>query len=540
MPTIEEILKQDPTLKREETPTGTLLAGERTPTGQRREVFVPKPPTPQPPTIDEVAGTTPTTPPLTIPTGTDLDKFVREARERARITAEGEIDEEKIREQARKRIQAEIDALNRIYEERQARLERREAGELGTAAAIQARRGLAGSPFAEAQRAEVVETAEERERALEAEKALAVASITDKANELAERQKREEQEAYTKSTSDYLKFIEFEEQRKESRLSELAKIIIAKGLTADTLSPEDITGIENAGFSLDDVRRAIVEQTEEKELETEIVESGGRKLLINSQTGETIKDLGEATGDEKRSIIKRGGRQILIDSISGEDIKDLGEVSEKETLQEEKLRLDIANARKKLKEEGTDLTPKQTQTALAIIGKLQTDPIYKDMLDIQTGLIGVDNGLRQENGFGDIAAINAFQRMIDPGATVREGDIVLIEKANSFLEQLDPEFQIKKLKEGDRLPQATRKRMKELSKELYEARRKNYNDLSGEKYKKLSQGAGIDFEFVGSEFKTVEEIIFEEGKVGGEEKPQEIDVNGEIWVLQPDGTYLPK
>lgn len=45
-------------------------------------------------------------------------------------------------------------------------------------------------------------------------------------------------------------------------------------------------------------------------------------------------------------------------------------------------------------------------------------------------------GLAQNNTVGDIAAINALQRMIDPGVSVREGDVTLLEMATPWVSYL--------------------------------------------------------------------------------------------------------
>jgi len=63
-----------------------------------------------------------------------------------------------------------------------------------------------------------------------------------------------------------------------------------------------------------------------EEQKTQIVEVGGRKVLIDTQTGETIKDLGLADiADDKADtqVIKTDdGRSLLIDTQTGETIKD--------------------------------------------------------------------------------------------------------------------------------------------------------------------------------------------------------------------------
>ena len=123
-----------------------------------------------------------------------------------------------------------------------------------------------------------------------------------------------------------------------------------------------------------------------------------------------------------------------------------------------------------------------------------------DMQDIATGLSGVQTGLAQGNGFGDIAAINAFQRMVDPGATVKEGDVALLQTASAFVNKILSDYPLEKLQKGSKLPDATRERMLKTANELYAVRAKNYNESVGNQYKALSVGSNIPFEYVGQDF----------------------------------------
>jgi hypothetical protein len=129
------------------------------------------------------------------------------------------------------------------------------------------------------------------------------------------------------------------------------------------------------------------------------------------------------------------------------------------------------------------------------------------MTDMNTGIIGVHAGTDRGTGFGDIAAINAFQRMIDPGATVREGDVALLTSAIAFMERLNPEFLIAKLKAGDVLPPETRKEMRELARDLYEQQRKSYNAVAGKTYKARARAAGIPYKFIAQDFLSADEVL---------------------------------
>lgn len=149
-----------------------------------------------------------------------------------------------------------------------------------------------------------------------------------------------------------------------------------------------------------------------------------------------------------------------------------------------------------------ELNPKQISTALALSNSLKGHPAYTDMQDVSNGIQGVETGLAQGNGFGDIAAINAFQRMIDPGATVREGDVDLLQSGSAFINKVLSDYPLEKLQTGAKLPDETRKLMLKTATELYARRAKNYNDTVGGQYKKLAESAGLPFELVGTDFQT--------------------------------------
>lgn len=153
------------------------------------------------------------------------------------------------------------------------------------------------------------------------------------------------------------------------------------------------------------------------------------------------------------------------------------------------------------------LTPKQLSQAIQMTNSLKAHPAYTDMSDIANGYQGVNVGLNQRNGFGDIAAINAFQRMVDPGATVREGDVHLIRSASSWLDTVLSTYPLDRLKKGDKLPENVRARMRETSKQLYALRSKNYNDTIGTQYRNLADAAQIPFNLIGRDFVDADTLV---------------------------------
>jgi len=139
-------------------------------------------------------------------------------------------------------------------------------------------------------------------------------------------------------------------------------------------------------------------------------------------------------------------------------------------------------------------------TALKLTNSLKSHPAYTDMQDIETGMQGVLSGLSQKDGFGDITAINSFQRMVDPGATVRSEDVVLLQSASSIIQRILSEYPIERLTKGAKLPESVRQQMRKTSEDLYRARAKGYNEKVGAQYRKLAEAAGFDYELIGQDF----------------------------------------
>lgn len=113
----------------------------------------------------------------------------------------------------------------------------------------------------------------------------------------------------------------------------------------------------------------------------------------------------------------------------------------------------------------------------------------------------IKESLSKKNGLGDIAAINAFQRMVDPGATVREGDVALIQSAAAFLAKMNPDYWLKKLQKGDKLPDSVRKQMHDLGDGIYKMRATNANDISIPQYRKIAKATNLPEDLLIQEFK---------------------------------------
>lgn len=209
-------------------------------------------------------------------------------------------------------------------------------------------------------------------------------------------------------------------------------------------------------------------------------------------------------------------------------------------LQEQQLRSKIQVARNAQK--SGVLTEDQLDTALKLNKQVTSSAQYKDIQDISNGLRGVISSSRQKNGAGDIAMVNAFQRLIDPGATVREGDVKLLQTAQSLF--ADAQAKANRFTAGaPKFSETFRQNLIDTATDLYNAQTKAFTD-SQAPLRKNAEARGIDFEeYVLPDFATAEEIT---GALDESELSEEIDqedknaadaIWGEGFEFSPDN-YL--
>lgn len=144
----------------------------------------------------------------------------------------------------------------------------------------------------------------------------------------------------------------------------------------------------------------------------------------------------------------------------------------------------------------------QLSSVNSLMDRYKRDDYVKKAEAAQSSLDIIQQGLSQNNSAGDIAAINQFQSgLIDPGATVREGDVQLIVGASPLLARA--QNYLPRLIKGGVLPPEMRNEIKKLSIDIYNMRANNANDITNKKFKKLAVKAKINFEDLGEDFDKV-------------------------------------
>lgn len=236
---------------------------------------------------------------------------------------------EQTREQVLKAQQARIDAINQVYANLKAQEETRQAEAkkmaMGQTRATAARGGLLGSSFGEAQLAGTSTRADEAARAalgeLSAKQNAEVQAVYSDIDKQALEMAKANREAALGNFEAYQSYLTNARNMAQTTLSAAAKS--GKGLDeyksalGETAFKQllDNAGLdETAAQGFFEANKNITEPVKvgdalvnprtgeviyqapvgEKLPETQVVTAGGRSLLINKQTGETIKDIGSA------------------------------------------------------------------------------------------------------------------------------------------------------------------------------------------------------------------------------------------------------
>lgn len=137
---------------------------------------------------------------------------------------------------------------------------------------------------------------------------------------------------------------------------------------------------------------------------------------------------------------------------------------------------DAADARQIQRESSMDLRRQQLQNNIigSISTALQSNEAYKKYVSVGAESNGLktllQNAETDPNGTSDIAIVNMFQRLADPGVAVREGDVALIQSAQGLIPRVANIADW--VYAGNRLAPETRANMLRLIDPIVEARKR--------------------------------------------------------------------
>jgi hypothetical protein len=170
-----------------------------------------------------------------------------------------------------------------------------------------------------------------------------------------------------------------------------------------------------------------------------------------------VPGAGRATiGGQSGTVIGgQGGPKVR--SLTADEVKQLGLPKDTVAQMDRDGKISVVQAAPK-PGEGTGKNEREWRQELK-------DPIKQATeLTSQVGI--VRNAAKVGNGTADTALIIAFNKLLDPGAVVREADVALTRQAQSTMEQVNTWMANKT--EGDVLPEQLRQRIASLTEQIYQ------------------------------------------------------------------------
>ena len=160
----------------------------------------------------------------------------------------------------------------------------------------------------------------------------------------------------------------------------------------------------------------------------------------------------------------------------------------------------------------------------ALSTDLLKEPSFKEAQEAVGGFDTATQGFLQQNGFGDIAMVNGYQRIIDPGAAVRGEDVKTQSEAVSYVQTA---LNIKgKIFAGDKMLPEVREIMLKAVADQYNKKIANFNGAAYKRFKARADNLGIPFELVGEKFPEQSVEIFKD-KANAPDGQILIERNGE-------------
>jgi len=251
----------------------------------------PAQPTPITPTIGDIVGQYET------PEETAYrEQYGNQLREQSQATP----NLEQIRRDTLARYQAEIDAINASYANKKAQERIQGEGRLGSAGAVQARRGLLGSDFGAAQTEKVVGYNQDIQDTIEAERLAKISSIMSESSRFAQDEYNKKLEAKQLGAENYLKFISESAARRSDNTAKYAAYLYQQG-GIDQLSNDELKKIAtNLGVGVETLKAVYNEYSQAQksaadkaklEADKETLAMDKTKAEISNLKGQSEKDM---------------------------------------------------------------------------------------------------------------------------------------------------------------------------------------------------------------------------------------------------------
>ena len=372
------------------------------------------------------------------------------------------VDENTIREDTRKRMQAQIDAINAEFTNLIARENVAGEDRSGQTRAIGARSGLLGSDFGAAQATKTTQFNQQQVKSLEDEKAARVgsvlANIEDRASAEIQARKAEALGKYQRD------FAEYEQVQEQARAD--LKTLAQSGAKLEQLNPAQKAALfkqagydENFGELIYNAMKPKASQIDYKF--EKLADGRGLFYGVDPTTGELkTKEVTMDIPDDMSLTIAPDGTPILFNKNTGEariaDSFKQGQFAKPE----------------EQPELYGGLTKEQRTELQRVQGNVRLDPDIKDFIQVRDGYERVETGAGRDDAQGDLALLFGYMKLLDPNSVVRETEFANAEEAQGTLQRF---FNIpSKFIRGTRLTAEARKHFADAAQDLYARKEQSY------------------------------------------------------------------
>lgn len=280
------------------------------------------------------------------------------------------------------------------------------------------------------------------------------------------------------------------------------------GAFANTLLPDSLKEVSGPTVSLNEFMTSKLTALEKSSNQSFSVEK--RAKIMDDNAAEWEKEYNatyldghqvEAAKEATQQLVDQFGQQVVdaaqlvLDGTYGgtNAIKNASEalgVSESA----------VATALTKLKRTGSIsdtavLSAAQQKSRDSIIAQIKTDPFYTVWTGSKSAVTRINTAIGDNggaDGLSDIMAINAFQNgIVDPGATVREGDVALMQTAIAWAQLAKLDTWKERIADGDKLPAQMRAKMLQLATATRDAYARDFQSETVPKVQSLIKQNGL-------------------------------------------------
>lgn len=210
----------------------------------------------------------------------EYDAFAKQLADEQSAIYNTPIDEEQIKKDTLAQFQSQIDAINSTYADQLRKEQLVWEWRLGSTRAIQARSGLLGSSFWEAQKSWVQALNLEQEKAIENERLATVSQVLSQARTNAAQEIKDKRAAREAGWQAYLQYLSDSQTRKAQSTQEAAKRLVLLGKT-----PQDITDqeLQGAGISRSELNFAYQDLKAQKDTADAQAQAAAEKQALEAQ-----------------------------------------------------------------------------------------------------------------------------------------------------------------------------------------------------------------------------------------------------------------